>query len=348
MMKSLTALALVFANIASPAFAQSQSTTTPAAADHPEKTPSGATFTAPAGWNMSTKPKLIELSAPEGDFRIALVDIGAAPDVKAAVAAAWSLWAPTNARPPKLVTARAARNGWDERQVVDYEVSPNEKRVMQASALRAGTAWTVVIIDGNEATVEKRLAAMGLVIQSVRPAGYSRESFAGKTAHPMDAARIERLKAFVAQSMKELGIPGAAFSLTTKEKTIYSTGLGVRLLGDPTPVDTDSAFLIASNTKGLATLMLAKLVDEGKLRWDEPVSQAYPPFKLGSAATTQKVLIRHLVCACTGLPRKDMQVLLNSDPNAAALDTFAQLAATEPTSGFGEVFQYNNLMAAAA
>lgn len=348
MMKSLTALALVFANIASPAFAQSQSTTTPAAADHPEKTPSGATFTAPAGWNMSTKPKLIELSAPEGDFRIALVDIGAAPDAKAAVAAAWALWAPTNARPPKLVTARAARNGWDERQVVDYEVSPNEKRVMQASALRAGTAWTVVIIDGNEATVEKRLAAMGIIIQSVRPAGYSRESFAGKTAHPIDAARIERLKAFVAQSMKELGIPGAAFSLTTKEKTIYSTGLGVRLLGDPTPVDTDSAFLIASNTKGLATLMLAKLVDEGKLRWDEPVSQAYPPFKLGSAATTQKVLIRHLVCACTGLPRKDMQVLLNSDPNAAASDTFAQLAATEPTSGFGEVFQYNNLMAAAA
>ena len=41
-------------------------------------------------------------------------------------------------------------------------------------------------------------------------------------------------------------------------------------------------------------------------------------------------------------------MLLNSDPDAAAKDTFAQLAATEPTSGFGEVFQYNNLMAAAA
>jgi hypothetical protein len=28
--------------------------------------------------------------------------------------------------------------------------------------------------------------------------------------------------------------------------------------------------------------------------------------------------------------------------------TFRQLARTEPTTGFGEVFQYNNLMAAAA
>jgi CubicO group peptidase (beta-lactamase class C family) len=48
------------------------------------------------------------------------------------------------------------------------------------------------------------------------------------------------------------------------------------------------------------------------------------------------------------LPRKDMQVILNSDPKSGAADTFRQLAATEPTSGFGEVFQYNNLMASAA
>jgi CubicO group peptidase (beta-lactamase class C family) len=136
--------------------------------------------------------------------------------------------------------------------------------------------------------------------------------------------------------------------LTTRQGPTYATGLGVRLLGQPTPVDADSEFAIASNTKGLATLMLAKLVDEGKLRWDEPVTEAYPSFQLGSPATTSKVMVRHLVCACTGLPRKDMQVLLNSDPHAAASDAFAQLAATEPTSGFGEVFQYNNLMAAAA
>ena len=314
----------------------------------PRRTPSGATFTAPANWVTVTKAQLIELTAPERDFRVALVDAGAAPDARAAVAAAWQIWAPANARAPKLITARAARNGWDERQVVDYETSPNEKRVMQAIAFRAGTKWTVAIVDGSEATAEKRLAALGLVSQSLRPAGYARETFAGRTAQPMDAARIAELKAFVAQSIAELGVPGVSFALTTREKTIYSTGVGVRQLGQATPVDADSEFLIASNTKGLATLMLAKLADEGKLRWDEPVTEAYPAFRLGSDATTRKVLIRHLVCACTGLPRKDMQVLFNSNPNAAASDTFVQLAATEPTSGFGEVFQYNNLMAAAA
>lgn len=319
-----------------------------ASADRPEKTPSGATFTAPAGWTLATKGRLVELAAPEGDFRIALVDVGAAADAKAATAAAWAAWAPKDARAPKLITPRPPRNGWEERQVVDYEVSPNEKLALFAAAFRVGKAWTVALVSGAEATAEKRLAAIGLVQQSLRPAGYSRESFAGKAAHPMDEARIAQLRGFVEQAMKELQIPGAAFALTTREKTIYSTGLGVRLLGERTAVDADTSFAIASNSKGLATLLLAKLADENKLRWDQPVTQVYPPFRLGSAATTSKVLVKHLVCACTGLPRKDMQVLLNSDPNAAATDTFAQLAATEPTSQFGEVFQYNNLMASAA
>ena len=317
-------------------------------ADRPAALPSGATFTAPAGWTATDKQAVIELAAPEGDFRMVLVDVGPAADATAATAKAWQAWTPGQMRAPKLVTARPPRDGWEERQVISYEVSPNEKRVLFAAALRKGQAWTVVLADGSEATAEKRLAAIGLIQQSLRPAGYSRESFAGRTAYPMDAARIEALRQFVESSMAELDVPGAAFALTTREKTIYATGLGVRLLGEAAPVDADSTFAIASNTKGMATLLLAKLADEGKLGWDQPVTQVYPPFRLGSAETTSKVLVRHLVCACTGLPRKDFQVLLNSNPDASAADTFAQLAATEPTSGFGEVFQYNNLMASAA
>ena len=347
MIRLLTITGLFLGSLAAQTAAQVPQTAS-ASADHPEKTASGGTFTAPANWNMTRKPNLVELISPEKDFSLALIDVGAAADAKAAAAAAWQIWAPANARAPKLITVRAPRNGWDERQVIDYETSPNEKRVMQAIAFRADKNWTVAVVDGSEATAEKRGAALGLINQSLRPAGYSRETFAGRTAHPMDAARIVELKAFVTQAMAELGIPGASFALTTGAKTIYSTGVGVRLLGDPTPVDADSEFLIASNTKGLATLLLAKLVDEGRLRWDEPATEAYPTFRLGSDATTRKVLIKNLVCACTGLPRKDMQVLFNSDPGAAASDAFVQLAATEPTSGFGEVFQYNNLMAAAA
>jgi CubicO group peptidase (beta-lactamase class C family) len=349
MRDTLTALALISGlGSAPPLLAQTSPAPATADADRPARTPSGATFTAPKAWTLRNAPRFAEVIAPEGDVKIAIVNVGPAADAKAAAAAAWAAYAPAAARAPKLVTARPPRNGWDERHYVDYEVSPNERRFMSAFALRSGPNWTVMIADGAEATFEKRGAAASLVSQSIRPAGYSRESFAGRAARPIDAARIAELRGFVQTAMRELGIPGAAFAITDRDRTVYATGLGVREIGKPTPVDADSQFMIASNTKGMATLLLARLVDEGRLRWDQPVTSVYPAFKLGSADTTAKVQVRHLVCACTGLPRKDMEWLFNTGPTTPASDTFVQLAATQPTSGFGEVFQYNNLMASAA
>ena len=339
---------LAFGAMCSQGSAQTASASAAPSADHPDTTPAGSTFTSPAGWSQADKTRLLQLTSPEGDYWLALVEAGEATDASSAVAAAWQLWAPERSRAPKLVTPRPARNGWDERVVVDYETSPNEKREMQAVAYRSGKSWMVLMMDGSQATAEKRAAAVSLVLQSLRPAGYVRETFAGKAANPMDDARIAQLRAFVADSMKTLGIPGASFAITTRKGTIYSTGLGVRVLGASTPVDADSEFMIASNTKGMSTLLLAKLVDEGKLAWDQPVTELYPAFRLGSAETTAKVKVKSLVCACTGLPRKDFEWLFNTSPRTPPSATFVQLAATEPTSKFGEVFQYNNLMASAA
>jgi CubicO group peptidase (beta-lactamase class C family) len=112
-------------------------------------------------------------------------------------------------------------------------------------------------------------------------------------------------------------------------------------------VTAQTKFMIASNTKGMATLLLSILADEGRLRWDQPVTELYPQFRLGDEATTRATQVRHLVCACTGLPRKDLSFIL-AEPGAPATETFRQLAETQPTSRFGELFQYNNLMASAA
>ena len=64
----------------------------------------------------------------------------------------------------------------------------------------------------------------------------------------------------------------------------------------------------------LFVLVLRRLgsVDEGKLTWDEPVTRVFPSFRLGNEAITRQVLMRHLVCACTGMPRKDLEWILNT------------------------------------
>jgi len=316
------------------------------AADTPRVTPGGATFTVPSGWSIGTSKNLVLLTPPETDTHIAIVDSQAA-DAKAAVAAAWAAYKPAAQRPLKLVTPRPGREGWDERQVFDYETSPNERAVVEAIALRAGSTWTVLILDGSEPTVEKRGAPIGLIFDSLRPKGYNRESFAGRKPQPLDAAHIEQLKEFVQTSMQELGIPGVSMALIDGGKVVFDGGFGVRELGKSDQVDENTLFMAASNTKGMTTLLLAELVDEKKLKWDEPVVDVYPSFKLGDADTTKKVLVKNLICACTGLPRQDLEWIFEFK-NATPESTLALLGTMQPTSKFGEVFQYSNLMAAAA
>lgn len=307
-----------------------------------------ATLTVPPGWTHGARGTATVLTLPEGDVTIALVPVTGVADGDAAVARAWQTFMPGFARPVRLAQDVPGRDGWDASRVVNYDISPAEKHVSQGVALRKGDGWTVVLIDGAQATIAKRGGQLGQAFQSLRPAGFAKESFAGKTAHPLDAARVRQLVDFTQEAMKALKVPGIGLALIDDGKIVWEGGLGVKDIATGAPVDKDTLFMIASNTKGMATLLLSTLVDEGKLDWDKPVTDYMPSFRLGSPETTKQVLVKHLVCACTGLPRKDMQWLFNTNPQTPASDTFVQLAATEPTSKFGEVFQYNNLMASAA
>ena len=231
---------------------------------------------------------------------------------------AWRMSQPSATWPPELVTPQAPRDGWQERLNFEYETSPAERRSVRAAARRQGTRWTVGIISASDATGEKRGTQIGLVLASLRPPGYQRESFASKRANPLDAARIAAMRAFVEEGMCQLDIPGVGWSLIDGGRIVFVGGSGVRELGKPEPVDADTLFIAASNTKALTALLLAELVDEKKLRWDQPVVEAYPAFRLGDAQTTRQVLVKHLIRACTGMPRQDMEAMFEFTDAAAA------------------------------
>ena len=315
-------------------------------ADTAQTMPSGATFIAPSGWSITSSASKIALDPPEGDSHLVLIDMRAA-DADAAVAAAWASYRPDANRALKIAMPQAPYNGWEERHIYVYETSPKENAVIYALAWRAGDAWSVAIVDATWPTFEKRNAAFSLALLSLRAKGYQREMFTAKTARPLDAERIALLTDFLQNMMQKFAIPGVALSLIDGGKVVFQGGFGVKALGKPDAVDADTLFLAGSTTKAMTTLLLAELVDEKKLRWDEPATEAYPGFKLGDADVTRQVKITHLVCACTGLPRQDLEWLFNygAATPAAAL---ASLGTMQPTSRFGEAFQYSNLMAAAA
>jgi CubicO group peptidase (beta-lactamase class C family) len=315
-------------------------------ADTPETTVLGATFIAPVGWTISVRGPATILQAPEGDSHVAMVDVHA-KDADAAVALAWAAYKPDAKWPLKMTTNDPDKDGWSDRRSYQYQTSPNEKRVVVVGARHAGDAWTVVVYDMTQAVGEKRGAQVDLIFGRLFPKGYTRESFAGKKANRLDEARVAQLRAWVEAAMKTLRIPGVSIGLVQDGKVIFADGFGVRELGKKEKPGADTLYMIASNTKAMTTLMLAKLVDEKKLTWDTPVTSVLPSFKLGNAETTRQVTVRHLVCACTGLPRQDMEWLFQFK-GVTCDGAMATLAGVQPTSKFGELFQYSNLLAAAA
>jgi CubicO group peptidase (beta-lactamase class C family) len=315
-------------------------------AGSPAITPAGTSFTVPTGWTMAMKGQVVVLRPPEPDLQFALIDVEA-KDAAASVAAAWAAFDPDFKLQLGVELPQRPRNGWEDRHFFRYQASPSEKLEVTAFVQRFGNFWQVGLIRGSNATSTKREAQINLIKTSLRPKGYQPETFAGRTAHPIDAHVLQVMKDFVADGMKRLGVPGAAFSLIDHGKIVYVGGLGVRELGRTEPVDADTLFPAASNTKALTTLLLAELVDQKKLRWNEPVIEAYPAFKLGDAASTSQVQIRHLVCSCTRIPNIEAEWAYQFRKQTPA--TIMQLVGSlQPTSHFGEGFQYSNLMQAAA
>ena len=157
--------------------------------------------------------------------------------------------------------------GWHDTRIYVYETSPSERREVLATARRSsGERWTVVIEDVSAAVIDKRNAQRALIHSSLLPKGFERESFAGKTARRLGPAEIAELKRFVTTAQGELGVPGISVGVVQDGRVAFAGGFGVRELGKKAPVDENTLFMVASNTKALTTLMLAKLVEEGQIR----------------------------------------------------------------------------------
>jgi CubicO group peptidase (beta-lactamase class C family) len=318
------------------------------AADTPKTTTAGHTFVAPAGWTFEVRGTATILTPPDDPTsHLALVDVAGAKDADAAIATAWAAYKPDHAWPLLQSTPGADHDGWTDIHHYAYKTSPNEKRFVAGVAQRAGDVWLAGIFDVLEATAEKRGAELATIGSRLLPKGHARESFAGKTAAKLDAAHIAELTKFVETAEQQTGVPGVAFGLVQDGKVVFAGGVGVRELGGKQKVDADTLFMIASNTKALTTLMLAKLVDSKQLTWDTFATAVLPTFKLGNEDTTKQVQIKHLICACTGLPRQDLEMIFQFK-GVTPDKTMATLATVQPTTKFGEIFQYSNLLAAAA
>jgi CubicO group peptidase (beta-lactamase class C family) len=331
---------------AEPSAGTSQDTTaTQLAADSPLTTPSGATFTGPKGWTVTTKDGVVLLDDPNREVSVTFVE-RKEPDGQAAIAAAWKQVKPDFARKVRLTATPPGRRGWDAAADVDYETTTEETRGVWANARRKGDTWYVTLFDGTNPGWGRRWPGANIAFQSFKAKGVEDESFRGKKAHVLDDARLKAFESFVEEAQKATKIPGLAVVIIQGGKVVLEKGYGVRELGKKEPVTPNTLFRIASMSKPLTSLMMASLVDEGKFGWDTPATQIYPAFAVGDAELTKRMTMKTILCACTGIPYDNVGTVFEwagVTPETA----LSRLKDVKPTTGFGETFQYSNAMIAA-
>jgi CubicO group peptidase (beta-lactamase class C family) len=106
-------------------------------------------------------------------------------------------------------------------------------------------------------------------------------------------------------------------------------------------VTPETRFFIGSTTKAFTATLVGMLVDEGKMRWDDPVDQHLPYFKLAvdSKDPTARATVRDLLSHRTGFPRMSM---LLANGALSSEEILKQASQAEPLSPFRQRFHYNN------
>ena len=116
----------------------------------------------------------------------------------------------------------------------------------------------------------------------------------------------KKLDEIVPRALKTFEAPGLAIVIVKGDQVVYRKGAGVRELGSPEAITEDTVFQIASCTKAFLAMLLAILIGDGLIDWDDPVHKHVPYFRLSDPLADQNITIRDLLCHRTGLSRHDL------------------------------------------
>jgi CubicO group peptidase (beta-lactamase class C family) len=105
----------------------------------------------------------------------------------------------------------------------------------------------------------------------------------------------DSLDTYISQGMKDWNIPGLAIVIVKGGKVAYMKGFGVKDIQTSSPVDENTLFFIASNTKLFTGTALANLEYRGKLSLNDKVTKYFPGYRLYTGTASELVSIRDLL-----------------------------------------------------
>jgi CubicO group peptidase (beta-lactamase class C family) len=299
----------------------------------------------PTNWTVEELDGYARLASPDETLNVYVLAVEA-DDLERGIEDAWAIVDPEFALDVDEVIDEPNPDGVERTVTIIYDMGDDEESIIVAGGwLHDGIAY-VEIFSTDLVNLQKRAAQLGIISSGYEIAALEQTDLSGMEPLPVSDDLLAELEDYVVEKMEQLEVPGAAMAIVEDGKVVYAQGFGVRDLVTEEPVTPETMMMIGSTTKSLTTMLMAQLVDEGAFDWDTPVVEVLPTFEVAEPELTEQITMRNLVCACSGVPRRDFEWLFNASEMSAE-DVIESLAEFEFFTDFGEAFQYSNQMVAA-
>jgi CubicO group peptidase (beta-lactamase class C family) len=138
-------------------------------------------------------------------------------------------------------------------------------------------------------------------------------------------------------------VPGMAIAVVKDDELILTHGFGIANIEKETPVTPETIFAIGSSTKSFTSTLVGMLVDEGKMDWDDPVTEYMPYFQMNvdSDNESDEPTLRDVLSHRTGFTRMGLLFASGQIPREEVL---LDATKAEPYVPFREKWYYSNVM----
>ncbi len=160
------------------------------------------------------------------------------------------------------------------------------------------------------------------------------------------ADEAEELHDFIQQGMQDWSLTGLAVAVVKDDKVVFIRGYGVRDIRTGAPIDEHSVFQLGSCSKPLTASGVALLVQGGSIKWDTPIVEKWPDFRVDDPSVAKQATLRDILCHRTGVG-KDESVLYYAMPITRS-ELLGRLPEVRQAAPFRTEWRYSNLMYLAA
>ncbi|WP_298158517.1 serine hydrolase [Brevundimonas sp.] len=168
-----------------------------------------------------------------------------------------------------------------------------------------------------------------------------------KTSNPANdnEGLAEAIDAYVTAAMAAWpDQPALGVAVVKDGQTVLARGYGIKAMGRPGRADEHTLFAIASNSKNVTAAALAILVDEGKVKWDEPVKTYLPGFTLSDPYIGDHITVRDTLSHRAGFGLGAGDLLFWPNSNRSRAEVLARVPFVPIEDGFRANYHYCNLM----